>query len=44
MTPHDIIHRLRIRANNADARGAIAVIQQLLIEAQFARRPPVPAK
>ena len=54
MTPHDAIHRLRIRANNAehageralaaDLRAVIVVIEQLLLEARFARRPAATAK
>ena len=49
MSPSDAIHRLRIRAANAqnagehalaaDLRAAIIVIEQLLLEARFARRP-----
>jgi hypothetical protein len=52
--PNDAIHRLRVRANNAEAagqaglaadlRGAIVVIERLLLEARFVRRPMAPAK
>jgi hypothetical protein len=54
MTPGDAIHRLRIRAANAtndgehalaaDLRAAIAVIERLSLDAQFAHRPPATAK
>jgi hypothetical protein len=54
MTPADALHRLRIRANNAqaagdhalaaDLRSAIAVIEQLVLETRFARRPMSAAK
>ena len=54
MTPHDAIHRLRIRANNAehagehalaaDLRAVIVVIERLLLETQFSRRPVAAAK
>jgi len=55
VTPHDANHRLRIRAASAqsageyalaaDLRGVISVIEQLLLERTFARKPqPAAAK
>jgi len=54
MVVADVIHRLRLRANNAAAEGqvhlaadlrlAIATLQELEREAALARRPATPSR
>jgi hypothetical protein len=48
MTPSDAIHRLRVRANNAEAAGEHALAADLratiaVIKARFAQRPTLKA-